>query len=59
MPTSRPAGIGNGRRIASALRTSVLGHVTTEPIAEPLWMGPDVADTIAFLEATGIRSSLL
>jgi hypothetical protein len=41
------------------LRTAALSDVTIEPIAEPLWMGPDVADTIAFLKATGIRNSLL
>jgi SAM-dependent methyltransferase len=35
------------------------GDVAIEPIAEPLWMGPDVADTIAFLRSTGIWNSLL
>jgi SAM-dependent methyltransferase len=46
-------------RIATVLRAAALCDVVIEPIAEPLWMGSDVADTIAFLESNGIWSSLL
>jgi hypothetical protein len=41
------------------LRAAALTDVVIEPIAEPLWIGTDVVDTIAFLESTGIWNSLL
>jgi SAM-dependent methyltransferase len=46
-------------RIATVLRAAALSDVAIEPIAEPLWMGPDVVDTVAFLESTGIWNRLL
>jgi hypothetical protein len=33
--------------------------VVIEPIAEPLWMGPDVVHTVAFPKSTGIWNSPL
>jgi SAM-dependent methyltransferase len=54
-----PFSLGERDRIATVLRAAALSDVVIEPIAEPLWMGPDVADTIAFLESTGIWNSLL
>lgn len=41
------------------LGAAQLTDVTIEPVAEPLWMGTDVADTVAFLKATGIGQRLL
>ncbi len=41
------------------LSVAALSDVAIEPIAEPLWMGSDVVDTIAFLESTGIWNSML
>jgi hypothetical protein len=41
------------------LGAAALSEVAIEPIAEPLWMGADVVDTVAFLKATGIWNSLV
>jgi SAM-dependent methyltransferase len=54
-----PFSLGDRNRIATELSAAGLSDVMIEPIAEPLWMGTDVADAIAFLKATGIGSSLL
>jgi SAM-dependent methyltransferase len=54
-----PFSLGERDRIATVLRAAALSDVAIEPIAEPLWMGPDVVDTMAFLKATGIWRSLL
>jgi hypothetical protein len=54
-----PFSLGERDRIATVLRAAALSDVAIEPIAEPLWMGPDVVDTIAFLTSTGIWNSLL
>jgi SAM-dependent methyltransferase len=54
-----PFSLGERDRIAAVLRAAALSDVAIEPIAEPLWMGPDVVDTVAFLKSTGIWNSLL
>lgn len=54
-----PFSLGLRDRIAPVLGAAQLTDVTLEPVAEPLWIGPDVADTVAFLNATGIGKSLL
>jgi SAM-dependent methyltransferase len=54
-----PFSLGERDRIATVLRAAALSDVAIEPIAEPLWMGPDVVDTVAFLKSTGIWNSLL
>jgi SAM-dependent methyltransferase len=54
-----PFSLGDRDRIATVLRAAALGEAAIEPIAEPLWMGPDVVGTVAFLKSTGIWNSLL
>jgi len=54
-----PFSLSERDRIATVLRAAALSDVAIEPIAEPLWMGPDVVDTVAFLKSTGIWNSLL
>ena len=54
-----PFSLSEHDRIATVLRAAALSDVAIEPIAEPLWMGPDVVDTVAFLKSTGIWNSLL
>jgi SAM-dependent methyltransferase len=54
-----PFSLGEPDRIAAVLRAAALCDVGIEPIAEPLWMGRDVVDTVAFLKATGIWHSVL
>jgi len=54
-----PFSLGERDRIATVLRAAALSDVAIEPIAEPLWMGPDVADAIAFLKSTGMWNSVL
>jgi hypothetical protein len=39
------------------LGDAALGDVANDPIAEPLWMGPDIVGTIAFLTSAGIWNS--
>jgi SAM-dependent methyltransferase len=46
-------------RIASVLRAAAFTDLAIEPVAEPLWMGPDVVGAVAFLKSTGIWNSLL
>jgi SAM-dependent methyltransferase len=53
-----PFSLGDRDRIATVLRAAALGDIAIEPIAEPLWMGPDVAGAVAFLTSTGIWNSL-
>ncbi len=54
-----PFSLGERDRIATVLRAAALTDVAIEPVAEPLWMGRDVADTVAFFQSTGIWNSLL
>ena len=53
-----PFSLGERDRIAMVLRAAALRDVAIEPIVEPLWMGHDVIDTVAFLKATRIGNSL-
>lgn len=62
-PLDDPAGpgpfsLGERDRVAAVLGAAQLTDIAIEPVAEPLWMGPDVADTVAFLKATGMGKSL-
>jgi hypothetical protein len=54
-----PFSLGDPDRIATVLRAAGLSEVAIDPIAEPLWMGYDVAGAVAFLKTTGIGNSLL
>ena len=36
------------------LGAAALSDAAIEPVAEPLWLGADVVDTLAFLTSTGI-----
>lgn|SRR5574341_1842340 len=63
-PLDDPAGpgpfsLGERDRVATVLGAAQLTDIAIEPVAELLWMGPDVADTVAFLKATGMGKSLL
>ena len=53
-----PFSLGQRDRIAAVLGEAQLTDVTIEPVAEPLWMGTDVTDAVAFLQVTGIGKSL-
>jgi hypothetical protein len=44
-----PLSLGERDRIATVLRAAARSDVAIEPVAELLWMGPDVVDTVAFL----------
>jgi hypothetical protein len=46
-------------RIAGVLGAGALSAVVIESIAEPLWMGTDALDTIAFLQSTNMWKFLL
>jgi SAM-dependent methyltransferase len=54
-----PFSLGDRDRIAAILRVAALRVVAIEPIAEPLWMGTDVVDAVAFVKSTGFWNSLL
>ena len=54
-----PFSLGEPDRIATVLGAAAFTDVAIEPVAEPLWMGADVADAVAFLESTGIWNRLL
>jgi SAM-dependent methyltransferase len=54
-----PFSLGERDRIAAILRAAGLIVVAIEPIAQPLCMGDDIADAVAFLKSTGIWKSLL
>ena len=41
------------------LDAAALVDVAIEPVAEPLWLGRDVADTVEFFKASGIGQTLL
>jgi SAM-dependent methyltransferase len=54
-----PFSLGEPDRIAAVLRAAALSDIAIEPIPEPLWLGSDVTDAVAFLKSTGIWNSLL
>ena len=54
-----PFSLGERDRIATVLHAAAIGDVGIEPLAEPLWMGHDVADAVTFLESNGIWKSLV
>lgn len=54
-----PFSLGERNRIATMLHAAALSDVVIESITEPLWMGADVADSMAFLTSTRILNSLL
>jgi len=46
-------------RIAAVLRAAAFTDVAIESVAEPLWMGADVVDAVAFFKSTGIWTRLI
>lgn len=58
-PEARGFSLGERDRIVAVLEAAGLTDATIEPVAEPLWLGRDIADTIAFIETTRIATSLL
>lgn len=63
-PLADPAGpgpfsLGERDHIAAVLGAAQLTDVTIDPVAEPLRMGDDVADTVAFMKSTALGLSLL
>jgi hypothetical protein len=49
-----PFSLGDRHRLQAELDAAGLVDVATEPVAQPFWLGRDVADTAEFLNATGI-----
>jgi SAM-dependent methyltransferase len=54
-----PFSLGERDRVAVVLRDAAFTDVAIEPVAEPLWMGPDVDDAVGFLKSTGIWTRML
>lgn len=54
-----PFSLGERNRIGAVLAAAGFADIAIEPVTEPLWMGPDVTDTVEFLKATGMGKSLL
>jgi SAM-dependent methyltransferase len=54
-----PFSLGDRQRLAAVPDAAALVDVAIESVAEPLWLGRDVADTVEFLKATGIGQTLL
>jgi SAM-dependent methyltransferase len=64
LPSLDPAGpgpfsLGDRDRLAAVLGAAGLTGIGIEPLAEPLWVGHDVADAVEFFKATRIGQSLL
>src|SRR5215207_3552260 len=51
--------LGDRDRIAAVLRAAAYTDVAIESVAEPLWMGADVVDAVAFFKSTGIWTRLI
>jgi SAM-dependent methyltransferase len=54
-----PFSLGERDRIAAVLRDAAFTDVAIEPVAEPLWLGPDVAEALGFITSTGIWTRML
>jgi SAM-dependent methyltransferase len=54
-----PFSLGERDRIAAALCAAALRDVVIAPIAEPLRMGSDVTDAVAFVKSTGFWNALI
>lgn len=54
-----PFALSDPDRIASVLGAAAICDVAIEPIAEPLWMGADIVDAVAFVKSTGFWNALL
>jgi hypothetical protein len=54
-----PFSLSDRHHLAAVLDAAVLVDVAIEPVAEPLWLGRDVADTVEFFTASGIGQTLL
>jgi SAM-dependent methyltransferase len=54
-----PFSLGERDRVAAVLRDAAFTDVAIEPVAEPLWLGPDVADALGFITSTGIWTRML
>jgi SAM-dependent methyltransferase len=51
--------LGDRDRVAAVLRAAAFTDVAIESVAEPLWMGADVVDAVAFFKSTGIWTRLI
>jgi hypothetical protein len=54
-----PFSLSDRHHLAAVLDAAGLVDVAIEPVAEPLWLGRDVADTVEFFTASGIGQTLL
>jgi SAM-dependent methyltransferase len=54
-----PFSLGSRDRIVAVLRAAGLADVGIESVAQPLWMGADLADVLTFIQANGIWNSIL
>jgi SAM-dependent methyltransferase len=54
-----PFSLSDRHHLAAVLDAAGLLDVAIEPVAEPLWLGRDVADTVEFFKASGIGQTLL
>ncbi|HZD69092.1 MAG TPA: class I SAM-dependent methyltransferase [Actinomycetes bacterium] len=54
-----PFSLGDRHRLEAILDAAGLVDAAIEPVAEPLWLGRDVVDTVEFFKATGIGKTLL
>ncbi len=54
-----PFSLSDRHYLAAVLDAAGLVDVAIEPVAEPLWLGRDVADTVEFFTASGIGQTLL
>jgi SAM-dependent methyltransferase len=54
-----PFSLGDPERLAVVLDAAGLINVDLQPVAEPLWLGRDVTDTVEFIKADGIVQALL
>jgi len=54
-----PFSLSDRHHLAAVLDAAGLVDVAIEPVAELLWLGRDVADTVEFFKASGIGQTLL
>ena len=54
-----PFSLSDRHYLAAVLDAAGLVDVAIEPVAEPLWLGRDVADTVEFFTASGIGQTRL
>jgi SAM-dependent methyltransferase len=54
-----PFAFADGERVAALLGAAGFADVAIEPVSEPLWLGADVDDAIAFIRGTGFAQMVL